>query len=156
MQITAMKAVTIDYRLTDEQGEELDSSEDQGPLTYIHGMNEIIAGLESALEGREAGDELQVQVAPENAYGERFEELCVEVDRDEFADFGELDLGMQFSLTNEEDVEHVVTIVAMDEETVVVDGNHPLAGIPLCFDVTVREVRDATEEEIVRSQLENQ
>ncbi|MDZ4658328.1 MAG: peptidylprolyl isomerase [Bythopirellula sp.] len=151
MRITKHSFVAIEYRLTDEDGEELDNSGDDGPLTYVHGMQEIIPGLERALEGHSAGDQFQATIEPADAYGERYEELCLELSRDEFEDSAELELGMQFSLTDEDEEETVVTVVDFDDDVVVVDGNHPLAGETLHFDVKVHDVRPATAEEIEQS-----
>jgi FKBP-type peptidyl-prolyl cis-trans isomerase SlyD len=143
--------VAIEYRLTDEEGDELDTSGDDGPLTYVHGMQEIIPGLETALEGRSAGDSFQVAVEPTDAYGERYDELCLEIPRDEFENADELELGMQFSLTDDDEEEVLVSVVDFDEDVVVVDGNHPLAGVKLFFDVKVHDVRSATPAEIEES-----
>lgn len=151
MRIAKHSFVAIEYRLTDEEGEELDSSGDDGPLTYVHGMQEIIPGLESALEGHSAGDHFQVTIEPADAYGERYEELCLELPRDEFEDTADLELGMEFSLTDEDEEDMVVAVVDFDDDVVVVDGNHPLAGVTLHFDVKVHDVRSATAEEIEES-----
>lgn len=146
MQVEARKVITIDYTLTDEEGEVLDSSEDDGPLEYLHGFGNIIPGLEAALEGKEPGQKLQVTVSPEKGYGERDESLVQSVPRSRFPN-GEIEVGMRFSAETE-DSSRLLTVVAVDKQQVTVDGNHPLAGQTLSFDVTVREVRDATEEEI--------
>ncbi len=151
MRIAKHSFVAIEYRLTDEEGEELDSTGDDGPLTYVHGMQEIIPGLEQALEGRSAGDHFQVTVEPVDAYGERYEELCLELPREEFENPEELELGMQFSMTDEDEEEMVVSVVDFDDDVVVIDGNHPLAGETLIFDVKVHDVRPATAEEIDES-----
>jgi FKBP-type peptidyl-prolyl cis-trans isomerase SlyD len=151
MPIQKHSLVAIEYRLTDNEGEEIDSSGEDGPLTYVHGMQEIIPGLEKALEGRNAGEQFQVTIEPEDAYGDRYEELCIEMPRDEFEDELELELGMQFNLTDEDGEEIVVTVIDFDEDSVVVDGNHPLAGVTLNFDVKIHEVRPATPEEIEES-----
>lgn len=152
MQITKHSFVAIEYRLMDDEGEELDSSGEDGPLTYVHGMQEIIPGLERALEGHAAGDHFQVIVEPADAYGERIDELCMELPRDEFESPDDLELGMQFSLADEdEDEEMVVSVVDFDEDVVVVDGNHPLAGVTLHFDVKIHDVRPATADEIEQS-----
>lgn len=152
MQIAKHSFVAIEYRLIDDDGEELDSSGEDGPLTYVHGMQEIIPGLERALEGHLAGDQFQVTIEPADAYGKRIEELCMELPRDEFENADELELGMQFSLTDEdEDEDMVVAVIDFDDEVVVVDGNHPLAGLTLHFDVKVHDVRPATVEEIDQS-----
>ena len=147
MQITKHKVVAIDYTLKDDAGEVLDSSQDQEPLTYVHGVGSLIPGLEQALEGRSAGDELQVTIAPADGYGERDEALCQEVPRKEFEGVDDLEVGMQFRVQAEGGF-LVLTVMNVGEETVTVDGNHALAGETLHFDVAVRDVRDATDEEL--------
>lgn len=153
MQITKHKVVSIDYTLTDDEGEVIDSSSGQEPLSYLHGEGTIIPGLETALEGRAAGDALKVSIPPEDGYGERNEQLQAEVARSHFDEFDDLELGMQFRVptdagNGQQEEYHVVTVVAIGDDTVTVDGNHALAGVTLNFDVTVRDVRDATAEEI--------
>ena len=146
MQVANTKVITIDYTLTDAAGEVIDSSQDDGPLTYLHGSGNIIPGLEAALEGKSAGDSLKVTVEPENAYGERDEALVQTLPRDRFPD-GEVEVGMRFRAQSGDETQ-VLTVVAMSPEDVTIDANHPLAGQTLSFDVTVRSVRDATAEEI--------
>ena len=146
MQVEARKVITIDYTLTDEDGEVLDSSEDDGPLEYLHGFGNIVPGLEDALEGKEPGQKLQVTVSPDKGYGERDESLVQSVPRTRFPK-GDIEVGMCFSAESA-DSARLLTVVAVDQQQVTVDGNHPLAGQTLSFDVTVRDVRDATEEEI--------
>ena len=146
MQIAPRKVVTIDYTLTDDEGEVLDTSKGGTPLSYLHGTGSIVPGLESALEGKKAGDALKVTVAPAEGYGDRDERLVQEVPRDRLpAD--EVELGMRFEVRGDQG-ELTVTVVSMDDANVTLDGNHPLAGVTLSFDVTVVEVRDATAEEL--------
>lgn len=147
MHITANKVVTIDYTLTDEQGQIIDSSQGRDPLAYLHGFNNIIPGLEDALEGRKSGDSLNVVVAPGEAYGERDDALVQSVSRSLFEDADGLEVGMRFQSVSEQGV-HLVTVVDVTDDTVTVDANHPLAGLTLNFDVTVVDVRDATDEEL--------
>ncbi len=147
MQIVKHKVVTIDYTLTDEEGKVLDTSKDSEPLSYIQGIGNLIPGLESALEGKQAGDALNVSVPPEQGYGERDDKLLVSVPRERFDEAGNVEVGMRFQAPTESGM-RVVTVVGIEEENVTVDANHPLAGETLNFDVKVVEVRDATEEEI--------
>jgi FKBP-type peptidyl-prolyl cis-trans isomerase SlyD len=147
MQITAKKVVTIDYTLTDEQGQVIDSSKGRDPLAYLHGFSNIIPGLETALEGRKSGDSLNVVVAPTEAYGDRDDGLIQSVSRDLFEDANELEVGMRFQSVSEQGV-RLVTVVDVADDAVTVDANHPLAGVTLNFDVTVVDVRDATQEEL--------
>ena len=147
MTITANKVVTIDYTLTDDQGSVVDKSEG-GNFLYLHGASNIIPGLEQALEGKSAGDELTVSVEPKDGYGERNDEMTQVVPRDMFDSETEIQPGMQFHAQSPDGQMLVVTVVEMDDENVTVDGNHPLAGVNLNFDVKVIEVRDATQEEL--------
>ena len=147
MQISANKVVSIDYTLTNAAGEVLDTSSGRGPLAYLQGHQNIIPGLESALEGKQAGESLQVKVAPGDAYGERDEALRQQVPRDRFDGVDGIAVGMRFHAETEHGHQQVVTVVAVDSEYVTVDANHPLAGETLTFDVTIREVREASAEE---------
>jgi FKBP-type peptidyl-prolyl cis-trans isomerase SlyD len=146
MQIEKDAVVSIDYTLKDEDGRVIDSSEGGEPLAYLHGGGNIIPGLEKELEGKAAGDELQVAIPAEEGYGQRNEQLVQEVAREQFGQIDELVPGMQFQVQSEAGP-LVVTVTDVGEEKVVIDGNHPLAGIDLHFGVTVREVREATDEE---------
>jgi len=147
MKVSENAVVVIDYTLTDNEGEVIDSSEGAGPLAYLHGMGNIITGLEEALLGKEAGDEVKASIEPEKAYGERHEDMKQEVPKDLFGGIDQIEVGMQFQ--SETDGGPVmVTVVAIGEEMITVDGNHPLAGVHLNFDVKIREVREASEEEL--------
>ena len=152
MRIAKDTVVAIDYTLTDDEGQVLDSSEGQEPLSYLHGASGIIPGLERELDGKQVGDQLQVAVAPEDGYGERNEELRQDVARDQFDEIEDLALGMQFQVDSDAGP-MVITIVDIAEDVVAVDGNHPLAGVNLNFAVTVREVRDATEAELAHGHV---
>ncbi|SEO67672.1 FKBP-type peptidyl-prolyl cis-trans isomerase [Aquisalimonas asiatica] len=146
MQIAKDKVVAIDYTLKDDDGSVLDTSEGKEPLAYLHGSGNIIPGLEKALEGKAEGEEVSVNIPPEEAYGERREDLTQVVPRNMFQGVDELQVGMQFQAQSEGG-EQIVTIAAIEGDDVTVDANHPMAGVPLNFDVKVVEVRDATEEE---------
>jgi len=147
MQISKHKAVAIEYTLTNDSGEVLDTSEGQDPLSYLHGAGNLISGLEQALEGKATGDELKVTVSPEDAYGERMDELVQKVPRDRFEGADELEVGMRFQASSDRG-DTLVTITEVSDDEVTVDGNHPLAGQTLHFDVKIVDVRDASEEEI--------
>ncbi|MDN3517768.1 peptidylprolyl isomerase [Aquisalimonas lutea] len=146
MQIAKDKVVAIDYTLKDEDGSVLDTSEGKEPLAYLHGSGNIIPGLERALEGKSQGEEVSVRVPPEEAYGERREDLTQVVPRNLFQGVDELQVGMQFQ-AQAEGGEQIVTIAAIDGDDVTVDANHPMAGVPLNFEVKVVEVREPTDEE---------
>ncbi len=153
MQIAANKAVSIEYTLTNEAGEVIDSSVGGAPLAYLHGAANIIAGLEKALEGKQAGDELNVTVEPEEAYGEFRPELVAMLPRNMFEGVDELEVGMQFHASAPDGGMQIVTIRALEGDEVTVDGNHPLAGQALTFQVKVIDVRDATADEIAHGHI---
>jgi FKBP-type peptidyl-prolyl cis-trans isomerase SlyD len=147
MKIAKHTVVTIDYTLTDKQGAVLDTSKGGEPLAYIQGIGSIIPGLEAALEGKTAGDALQVSLAPEDAYGLRDESLQQVVSRKLFNSPEELEVGMQFHGRTEAG-SRLMTIVGIDGDQITIDGNHPLAGETLNFDVSVLDVRAASAEEL--------
>lgn len=147
MRIGKNTVATIDYKLTDENNAVIDSSEGGEPLSYLHGANNIIPGLEQALTGKQAGDAIKVSIPPAQGYGERDPELMTVVPKTQFESPDSIEVGMQFQ-THSDDGAQVVTVVDVDAEKVTVDGNHPLAGMTLNFDVKVVEVRAATAEEI--------
>ncbi len=152
MQVAKNKVVMIDYTLTNARGEVLDSSKDGPPLPYLHGAGNIIPGLEAALEGKNEGDTVLASIPPEDAYGNRDEQLVQEVPRDRFEGIQNVAVGMEFQASTDAGV-HVVKVVAIDDDTVTVDANHALAGEVLNFDVKVVEVRDATEEELAHGHV---
>jgi FKBP-type peptidyl-prolyl cis-trans isomerase SlyD len=147
MQIAQNSVVAFHYTLTNDEGEVLDSSEGREPLTYLHGAGNIIPGLEKELEGRENGEKLQVAVNPEEGYGETQPSLVQEVPRDSFQGVESIEPGMQFQAQTQGGP-LMVTVTKVEGDTVVVDGNHPLAGQTLNFDVEIAEVREASEEEV--------
>ena len=153
MQIAANKAVSIDYTLTNEDGEVIDSSVGSAPLVYLHGARNIIAGLERALEGKQAGDELEVTIEPEDAYGDYSVELVAVLNRAMFEGVDQLEVGMQFHASAPDGGMQVVTIRDIEGDDVTVDGNHPLAGQRLNFKVKVVNVRDANAEEIAHGHI---
>ena len=148
MQIEKHKVVSIDYELTNDQGELISSSDRSNPMSYLHGVGGIIPGLERALEGKASGDQVKVSIEPSEGYGERRDELQQVVHRERFGDVKDLQVGMQFQVPTNTGQPLVMTIVDIDGDDVTVDGNHALAGVVLNFDVKVRDVRDATPEEI--------
>lgn len=147
MQISASKVVLLDYTLKGDDGQVLDSTTERGPMAYLHGTGTIVPGLESALEGKSEGAEVQVVVPPADGFGMRDEALRQVVPREQFEEFPDLSVGMKFRVPTD-DGDATVTIVEVSDDSVIVDGNHELAGLELHFDVSIREVRDATEEEI--------
>ena len=153
MQISKHKVVSINYTLKDDDGQIIDSSEGGEPLAYLHGAENIIPGLENALTGKTMGDSLSVSIPPAEAYGERDENKIQAVPRELFDDAGEIAVGAQYHAANPDGGHITITVVEVGDDEIVVDANHPLAGASLNFDVTVIEVRDASEEEIAHGQV---
>ena len=147
MQVATNKAVTIHYTLTNQAGDIVDSSRDGEPLAYIHGIGALVAGLESELDGKSIGDNVAVTVQPEDGYGHKTPELIQSVPKEAFQFDGDIEVGMRFQAETDHGVE-LVEVVAVDDATVTVDANHPLAGETLNFDVEIVAVRDATAEEV--------
>jgi len=152
MQATGDTVVSIDYTLTGSDGEVIDTSEGRGPLTYLHGHGNIIPGLEKALEGKSEGDALNVEVEPEEGYGPHRPELVQQVSMDAFAGVDEVEEGMRFNAESAQGP-LVVKVTKIDGDQVTIDANHELAGQPLNFDVTVREIREASAEELEAGQV---
>ena len=147
MQIAERCVASFHYTLTDDAGTVIDSSEGREPLAYLHGAGNIVPGLEKAMTGRAAGDQFKVTVAPEEGYGVRNEQLIQTVPREAFQGVDKIEPGMRFQAQTQNGPVNVeVTEVA--DATVTIDGNHPLAGKALHFDVTVADVREASEEEM--------
>lgn len=146
MHIARHAVVAIDYTLTNDAGEMLDASSTDDPLSYIHGTGQIVAGLERALEGRVAGETVHVRLPPAEAYGERDARRVHTARRAQFGGDSP-EVGLQVHAEGA-DGDEILTIVAVDGDVVTLDGNHPLAGMPLTFDVTVVGVRPATPQEL--------
>jgi FKBP-type peptidyl-prolyl cis-trans isomerase SlyD len=148
MQIAKDSVVTIEYRLHLGDGKIIDESEAGDPLVYLHGYEEIVPGLEKALEGKKAGESLKVVVEPKDGYGEYDPDGVEEVPREDFPPDMELEAGGVVSATDEDgdDVDFLVKEVR--PQSVVIDFNDPMAGKTLHFEVTVREVRAATKDEL--------
>jgi FKBP-type peptidyl-prolyl cis-trans isomerase SlyD len=147
MQIAHQKVVSIHYTLTNVDGDIIDSSEGSEPLSYLHGFGNIIPGLENALTGREAGDRFTVSVTPAEGYGERDDGMIQTVPRNAFHGVDEIQPGMQFQAQSPEGMQ-LVTVIGVEEDQVILDGNHPMAGLTLNFAVEITAVRDATHEEL--------
>ncbi|MCP8686662.1 FKBP-type peptidyl-prolyl cis-trans isomerase [Marinobacterium sedimentorum] len=147
MQIAENTIVQIHYTLKNAAGDVVDTSAGQEPLAYLHGGGNIVEGLESALAGKIVGDKLDVTVEPERGYGERREDLVQDVERSNFVGVEEIEVGMQF-LAQTPWGEQPVTVIAVADDSVQLDGNHPLAGETLNFSVEVVDVRQASEEEL--------
>jgi len=152
MLIADKKVASFHYTLSNEQGEQIESSRERQPMSYLHGARNIIPGLEKALTGKAAGEQFQVTIPPEEAYGERRTDQVQRVPAKHFRDARQLKPGRLVSIqTRRGPVQ--ATVVKVGRFNIDVDANHPLAGQTLTFDVEVVEVRDATAEEIAHGHV---
>ncbi len=150
MEIVTHKAVTVEYTLKNDAGEVLDSSSNHGPLTYIQGVGNMIPGFESALEGKASGAKFAFDVSPADGYGEKDPALLFAVPKDRFQGVKDLEIGMRFEVQTPNGAA-IMAVERIDPDSVVLNGNHPLAGATLHFDVEVLGVRDATDEELAQA-----
>ncbi len=140
------RVVTFHYTLTDSEGTEIDSSRGGDPLAYLEGAGNIIPGLESELSKLSQGDKKKVQVAAKDAYGEKNADMVMEVPRTQFPADVQIKVGDRFR-TSDDHFSPVFSVVKITDSHVTIDGNHPLAGKDLTFDVEITEVREASDEE---------
>ena len=147
MQLTKNKVAVLNFTLKNKDGEIIDETND-GTFAYLHGARNLILGLENALENKQAGNKISVVIEPKDAYGEHNQEKVERVPLDMFPPEVEIKEGMQFDSESADGEPIVVTVIEIDAGEVVVDGNHPMAGVELHFDVELVEVREATAQEL--------
>lgn len=152
MKIAQNTVVSLNYTLKDSDGKLLDTSEGRQPLVYLHGVGALIPGLEKELNDKETGDNILAIIPPEEAYGTRRDDLLKQVTKDGFQGDEEMQEGMQVQLETEHGPA-IAVITKIDGNDVTLDLNHPLADMTLHFDVTVVEVREASEEEIAHGHV---
>ena len=153
MTISQHKVVTIHYKVVDvDSGETIDSSEGGAPMTYLHGAQNIIPGLEKALEGKTVGDEFDVTVEAADAYGDYSDERIQQVPIEAFEGVEKVEPGMAFTANTEQGPVNLI-VTEVSESTVTVDANHPLAGKSLAFSVAIESIREASEEEIAHGHV---
>jgi FKBP-type peptidyl-prolyl cis-trans isomerase SlyD len=147
MKIEENKVVTAHYTLFDEKGEMLESSKDSQPLTFMQGSGMLIKGFEAAVEGKAENESFSFNVRPEDGYGEFRDDLVFELPKERLSEIEELEVGMALQMESPNGV-MIVRVTGIEDDKVHLDGNHPLAGVGLRFDVEVLEVRDATPDEL--------
>ena len=152
MQIAKDTVAVIDYVLKDDDGDLLDESQN-GEFSYLHGAQNIIPGLEQALEGKQAGDQISISIAPKDAYGEIDPERIQVVPREMFETDEEIVPGMQFHAQTPEGHMIMITVAEVDDDEVTIDGNHVMAGMNLNFEVEVVSVREASDDELVHGHV---
>ncbi|EGM69227.1 peptidylprolyl isomerase [Shewanella sp. HN-41] len=152
MKITQHSAVTIHYRLSDQEGRLLEDSFSAEPMLYLHGTENLIPGLEAALEGKVKGEKLDVTISAEEAYGPYHDGLRQAVPLEAFGDIEDIVPGMRF-IAETEMGQRPVQVVEVKDDVVIVDGNHPLAGQALSFSIEILDVREGTAEEIAHGHI---
>jgi FKBP-type peptidyl-prolyl cis-trans isomerase SlyD len=146
MQISNKTVATIHFTVCSADGTQIDSSRDGDPMVFLQGSHFLIQGLENELEGKVPGDKFVTDIPPELGYGERHDELVQAVSKSMFEGM-DVSPGMTFRATTDEGEQSVIVLDVTDDD-VVIDGNHPLAGLTLNFDVEILDVREATESEL--------
>jgi FKBP-type peptidyl-prolyl cis-trans isomerase SlyD len=147
MQIARNRVVTIDFTMFSEDNQVLETSRDETPLVYMHGIGELPEGLEDELDGKRAGDELNVTLSPAEAYGEYDASLVQPVPREQFEGIDDIAVGMRFEADTDEGPK-VVHVIGLEDGDVIVDANEPYAGRTVRFEVKVLGVREASPDEI--------
>jgi len=153
MPIRADSVVAFHYTLTNDAGEELDSSSGREPLAFLFGHGGIIPGLEAEFHGREVGDKFDASIEPDQAYGEVDESLLQEVPLTALESVTNLAVGMQLQTQSPEGHVRLLTVRAIGTESATLDGSHPLAGQRLNFKVSIESAREASAEEIARGHV---
>ena len=147
MKINDNAVVTVDFEMTNQDGKLIDSTKEGGVMVYLHGHQNIMPELEKGLTGLEAGAEFTVKLSPENAFGVKSDDKISTIPKSAFPT-ADLKVGMQFQTADENNQAVIASIISVDGENVIVDKNHPLAGMTLTFKGNVQEVRKATQPEI--------
>ena len=148
MTIKKDAVVEMHYTLKNDAGEVIDSSKGKEPMSFIQGHGNIIPGLEKALEGMKVGETCDVSVTPEDAYGVHHEEGIQEIPKDALQSIENLEVGMELQSQDDQGNPFIVRVEKINEETVTVNANHPLAGETLHFNVSIENVREATKDEL--------
>lgn len=141
------QVISFHYTLKDKEGTTMDSSEGSSPLLFLEGSGQIIPGLEKEILALNVGDKKSVEIKAVEAYGEVIEDLKITVQKSQFPPDAELKIGDQFQV-NEEENAPIFTVISMEGEDINIDGNHPMAGQDLFFDVELTEKRAATADEM--------
>ena len=140
--------VTIAYRISDLEGRLLEERTPEHPYEYLQGSGQINGPVERALEGKTAGYRTEITVTPRDSYGEYDATLVAEVPLSNFPPHTDPQVGMKFNTTASDGATLTVRVIEVTEDSVTVDGNHPLAGLELVFSVQVLDVREASKSEL--------
>jgi FKBP-type peptidyl-prolyl cis-trans isomerase SlyD len=153
MNIADQCVASFHYTLKDSEGELIDSSEGKDPLAYLHGAQNIVVGLEKELTGKVAGDKFSVIVSPDEGYGPQDPNMVQALSRDMFGGVDTIEVGMQFHAQTPNGMQ-VVEVIEVEGDQVTIDGNHPLAGVELHFEIEITSVRAATDDELTNGHVQ--
>jgi FKBP-type peptidyl-prolyl cis-trans isomerase SlyD len=153
LKVAKDRVISIDYTIREEGGEVVESSRGGPPLRYLHGRSQLVSGVERAIDGTEAGTEVEVALGPDDGYGERDPSGVFLVPRAAFPTEEGIAAGMMFSAVRPDGETIIFRVVRVDDDVVLVDTNHPLAGKRLNVWVAVRDVREATTEELFHGRV---
>lgn len=148
MKIEDKRLVTLSFELHEDGGDKIHESGADDPLVYVHGVGQMLPALELELAGKSAGDEVEVTLGPEMAYGPRNEDFVIEIEKQHFPDTKELEIGTQVMVPSDEGEPITCIVTEFRDEVVVLDANHPLAGLTLKFQMKILDVREATAEDL--------
>lgn len=147
MAISKNQVVTIDYTLKDTEGGVMDSSEGREPLSFIQGTGMVIPGIEDAVSDKKEGDNFQTTIEPSEGYGEYNDELIFDLPKERLQGLEDVQVGMHVQAETKEGTQ-ILTVKEIHDDSIIFDANHPLAGQTLFFDITIKDVREATSEEL--------
>lgn len=153
MKIKKNAVVEMHYTLKNDLGEVIDSSKGQEPMVFLQGYGNIIPGLENALAGMEAGQSCDVSVKPEDGYGEYHPQAVQEIPMSALQGIENLKIGMELQSQDEQGNPFIVRVKAINDNNVVVDANHPLAGKTLHFNIDIKKVSKASKDEIAHKHV---
>ena len=154
MIVAKNSVVSFYYTLKTDDGEVIDTNEQEEVLSYIHGTGAIVPGLENEMEGKTSGDTFTAVVVPEEGYGEYDDALIFSVPMDNFKEPDKVEIGMSVEVQSQEGT-RILQIKKIEDSTAFLDGNHPLAGETLHFDIKISDIREATEEELSHGHVHN-
>ncbi len=147
MEVSKNNIVTIEYTLKDQEGDVLDSSKGSQPLSFIQGSGMVISGIEDAVSGKSEGDSFSATIDPSEGYGEYNDELIFDLPKGRLEGLEDVEVGMHAQAVKKNGTQ-ILTVKEVKDDSVIFDANHPLAGQKLFFDIEIKDVREATDEEL--------
>jgi FKBP-type peptidyl-prolyl cis-trans isomerase SlyD len=148
VKVTHNMVVQLCYQLSDSSGKLIEDRTPENPFEYLHGYGSVLPVLEKYLEGKSPGFIGALDISQNEGYGEYRDDLIVEIEKDELPEGFEFEIGRRFSTEGPNGEPAVVTVIDESDEKVVLDGNHPLAGLTLRFELRIVEVRNGSAQEI--------